>query len=180
MPITLALKAPCSTVLMEHCGIQYFIITVPDGSIIMRYKVVFQILRSLILSGETSFLTRTDLLRPSQSSIFVSSWRARPKRAHRSMCAIKMVRAIKIVSAITSHLWSSLTYMWLCVHSVPADDAGPNVVPHHRGNNLQGVQKDSGQAPEGHFREPGGFGPQTAWFWLQRGVLTRGMMAMDW
>lgn len=55
------------------------------------------------------------------------------------------------------------------------DYAGPNVVPHHRGNNLQGVQKNSGQAPESHIGELGGPGHQAARFWLQRCVFTRGM-----
>lgn len=55
-----------------------------------------------------------------------------------------------------------------------ADDAGPDVVSHHSSYHIQRVQEDPGQAPEGHIREPGGSGPETARLWLQRSLLTGG------
>lgn len=55
-----------------------------------------------------------------------------------------------------------------------ADHAGSDVVSHHGGHRIQGVQEDPGQAPQDHLREPGRSGPEAARLWLQRGVLAGG------
>lgn len=58
--------------------------------------------------------------------------------------------------------------------SSPPDHPCPGLVPHHRGDQLQGAEEDSGQVPAGDLWQPGQAGVQAARLRLQGSFLTRG------